>query len=388
MLYLTIIKKQTNMCITKTKREIKYYRDIEHFLPYFYNRTIKGSLPDILSNEELLEIYHEDPNFKEWIDKEHIIAKEQLKVRQSNAAITLWTDPQLEESRVKVLEALLRGCVLGGKRAGAKNVESGHIKALGKKWGGINFRRMASEIFVCSVCGYTGSGRNNHTRWHGENCQLPLMEKMFALLPNHFTRKSAKEILKKNNIKESLIDKLTFKDPTYSSWTFISHKGTKDHPYDVPAYSKAWDVDESQKEDVSTFVEKNLKLGKEKRTNHFKKNYKVCIFCSKLQSPGNYVKNGHHDGRCVIPKVKKKTEHQLKKERDLDKVVNFFKDYGWFSTLNILKNEAYFIKKLELTNSVGGLNKLLERSSMFETEISIQPSPAGLRKTRMWRYKK
>jgi len=370
----------------KNKFKIRYYRSIEDFLPYFCKDTLKDNeLFNSFNKEELLEAYYMDPDFKEWIDKEFIIANEQLSAKQRNNAITLWTDPKLEDSRIKVLEALLRGCVLGGKTSGAKNVESGHIKALGEKWGGISWSNMAKEIFTCSVCGYTGLGRSNHKRWHGENCKLPLMEKVFALLPNHFTRSSAKEILKKNNIEKGLTDKLIFKDPTYSSWTIRSYDGIKDHSYDVPVYSKTFDISKSSSEmNLEEFIEHIKEVGFNKIQKKLTNNNKTCSFCNTKQSPGNYVKNGHNTGRCMIPKVKKKTEHQLKKERDLDKVVNFFKDYGWFNVLDCRD----FIKKLELINTPRALMNLLLRTSEFKMEISIQPSPAGPRKTKMWIYKK
>ena len=294
------------MCQTIVKiknREINYYKDIKYFIPYFYTKTITCKLPNKMSSEELLEWYDTNTDAKLWLDKEFEIAKKQHSVSQSNKALKIYTDPALEESKLKVFDALQRGRENGASyKGGMSNVESGHIKSLGEKWGGINWSNMAKEIFTCEVCGYTGSGRSNHKRWHGENCKLPLMEKMFKLLPNHFTRKGAMEILKKNNMKKSLIDKLTFKDLTYSEWTFKSYEGTKDHPYDIPIYSKKWNVNEFQKENLNEIIENNIKVGKEKIAMRFKKNHKTCKFCGKLQSPGNYVKNGHDTGKCMINK--------------------------------------------------------------------------------------
>ncbi len=371
------------MC--KTKKEIKYHKNIKDFLKYFYKKTIIGNFSDILSDEELLEIYNTNCDFKAWIDKEFIIANEQLSARQRNKSITLWTDPCLEESRLKVLVGLQLARDNGaGQKGGMANVESGWIKSLGEKWGGINWKMMAEDIFTCSVCGYTGSGRSNHRRWHGENCQLPLMEKMFALLPNHFTKNMAKEILKKNNLKVNLIDKLLYRDLTYSKWTFRSYDGIKDHSYDVPVYSKTFDIDELKKTTVDEIVKNNIKVGNERVIAHNNKNKKLCEFCNTTQSSGNYIKNGHNTGKCIIPKVMKKSEHQLKKEKDINTVIDFFKDYGWFNTLNL----GNFIKKLELINTPKGLNNLLERTDGFKMEISIQPSPAGPRKTKMWIYEK
>jgi len=227
------------MCTTTKNREISYYKSIENFIPYFYSKTIKGKLPDKMSTEDLLTWYHTDPNAKLWIDKEFEIAKEQYSTCQSNKALKIYTDPALEESKLKVFEALQKGRDGGcSQRGGLTNVETGHIKALGEIWGSINFKKMATEQFTCSVCGYTGSGRSNKVRWHEDNCALPEMKKMFSILPDKFTRGIAKKVLKENNMKPGLVDKLLYKDPTYSNWTDVFHPGTPNSPVDVPIYIK------------------------------------------------------------------------------------------------------------------------------------------------------
>jgi len=57
-----------------------------------------------------------------------------------------------------------------GKINGAKNVESGHIQELGKKYG--RKAQQASQYsWKCEHCSKEGVGASNYSRWHGENCK-------------------------------------------------------------------------------------------------------------------------------------------------------------------------------------------------------------------------
>lgn len=374
------------MCTTTKNREINYYKSIEDFIPYFYSKTIKGKLPNIMSHEELLTWYHTDPDAKLWLDKEFEIAKEQFSVSQSNKAFKIYTDPALEESKLKVFEALQRGRDGGcSQRGGLTNVETGHIKALGEIWGAINFRKMAKDQFTCSVCGYTGLGRANKKRWHEDNCALPIVMDAYSILPQHFTRKMARTILEENKMKPGLADKILH-DPTYSWLTVKSHEGTKDSPSDLPIWSKSHESVENNNDLTIEEIKKEnaeFMIRSSKKTYNKKENKRTCKFCKKTMHVSNYLKSGHDKGKCMI---KKKSKRQITKETDIKIILEFFKDKDWFR----VKDYNDFCKS-KLTHSRGPayLEARLKEIEGFINDTSrLMDSPAGPRYYNVWKYTK
>jgi len=230
-------------------RSIKFYKDIESFLPYFYNGVrskIRKEDPrkktfKPLTDQEILDWYNSDSTFKEYADNQFKLRTDQYYLTQKNHAIILWEDPALEESRIKCLEALQRaregGC---SQRGGLTNVKTGHIKSLGEEWGGINFRKISQEQFTCSMCGYTGLGRSNKKRWHGKKCIHNYLMEYFNLLPNTFTLKQAREICESNNYPKNFSRKIV--NDNYLDLIECIHKGTNGSNKDVPIYKKKGDL--------------------------------------------------------------------------------------------------------------------------------------------------
>lgn len=201
------------MCTTTKNREINYYKSIEDFIPYFYSKTIKGKLPNIMSHEELLTWYHTDPDAKLWLDKEFEIAKEQFSVSQSNKGVKGGarrvensTEEELSETAVKA-----------GTASMAKRKENGTISKFcsdaGKSAWEDRDKMMAvvkvtqpkateagSKQSYCKCCGNSASVANV-TRYHKLNkdgkCKTQII---YEILPEKFTKKEAQNICKKNGL--------------------------------------------------------------------------------------------------------------------------------------------------------------------------------------------
>ena len=81
--------------------------------------------------------------------------KNAIKKRKSNK----------DKWNASVKNFLSAGGKVQGKIQGKKNVEFGHIKALGRKNAEFNNREQ-----TCPHCGKTSRGVG-YTRWHGDNCR-------------------------------------------------------------------------------------------------------------------------------------------------------------------------------------------------------------------------
>ena len=119
-----------------------------------------------------LDIRMRDQGFTEWeILEEHTDIYE-----ASNREIQLQKEYGLPVDDVlyfKSIENRLSGCAKGGRVAGNRHVESGHLKSIsslgGKKtWTNV---RKAYIDWQCEHCNKKGKLKGNYSRWHGDNCK-------------------------------------------------------------------------------------------------------------------------------------------------------------------------------------------------------------------------
>ena len=107
---------------------------------------------------------------------------------------------------------------IGGKIGGKKNVESGHIFTLHKKYGEHNTKFLDRDTHQCPHCQKIVNGGVYH-RWHGNNCQeLQKIKKQIEIissLPEIFTSNDVVKICKELNFNQKKIKYGLCKNPKY-----------------------------------------------------------------------------------------------------------------------------------------------------------------------------
>jgi len=115
-----------------------------------------------------------------------------------------------------------------GKSGGSKNVKSGH-------WANVQkiATLKANEKIQC-VCCKQMVDRKNHKRWHGKNCKMNNVMKVYNELPNMFTRKAVKKTCLLLNLPEDYAFDLMLRN----SLCHKIYNGTSGSNTDLAIYQK------------------------------------------------------------------------------------------------------------------------------------------------------